>query len=278
MSREDTHSQGQPQTAPPGTITHLRDIDYAGNGQPSQTLDLLIPPPRDGGPRPVVVFIHGGSWDSGEKEDGLGPLGLLATGEFVLATLNYRLVGEACWPAQLDDTRAALAYLRTHAATYGIDPERIAVIGVSAGGHLAGMLGTEVPQGLRGVISLYGPTNFLTLVGNPESLEPQEAEAAARIFGPVADLLETAREASPVHRITANTTPFLFIHGTLDDVVPLSQSEEMHAALVRAGVESTLVPVAGAGHGFFSLPLLVPVLAFLRRHLLDPALEQRRAG
>ncbi|MGC4017241.1 MAG: alpha/beta hydrolase [Luteolibacter sp.] len=264
----------------PTAATHLRDIDYGGNGDPSQTLDLILPPPRGGAPRPVVVYIHGGSWDSGEKEDGLTPLSLLATGDFVLATINYRLTGEACWPAQLEDAEGALRYLREHATSYGIDPERIAVIGVSAGGHLAGMLGTSPSRGLRCVISFFAPANFLTLVGNPESLEPQEAEAAARIFGPVEDLVTTARQASPVNRVGPDAVPFLLIHGTADQVVPFSQSEEMHAALQQAGAESTLIPEAGAGHGFFSPALLEPILAFLSHHLLEKPAEirQLRAG
>ncbi|MFD0893959.1 alpha/beta hydrolase [Luteolibacter ambystomatis] len=267
-------------------FTHLRDLDYAGHGNPAQTLDLLLPPRGDGPPHPVVIYIHGGSWDSGEKEDGLVPLSLLASGDFALVSINYRLTGEARWPAPLEDARAALAFLRENAATWHLDPERIGIVGVSAGGQIAGMLGTHAPgttapDGIRCVASFFGPTDFLSLVGHPESLEPEEAAFAERFFGIAGpDLLETARRASPVNWVGPDAAPFLLIHGTEDEVVPFSQSEGMHAALLHAGVESTMIPVAGAGHGFFVPALLEPVRQFLGRHLLDraDALPRRRAG
>lgn len=270
----------------PSAFNHLRDLDYAGHGNPAQTLDLLLPPRRDGPPLPLVLYIHGGSWDSGEKEDGLAPLSLLATGDFALATINYRLIGEARWPAALEDARAAIAYLRENATTHHLDADRIGIVGVSAGGQIAGMLGTHapdvtIPDGLRCVVSFFGPVDFLTLVGHPESLEPEEAAFAEQFFGIEGpDLLETARRASPVNWVGPGTVPFLLIHGTEDEIVPFAQSEEMHAALLRAGVESTLIPVPGAGHGFFAPALLEPVLQFLGRHLLGKAdaLPQLRAG
>jgi len=270
----------------PTAFTHLRDIDYAGHGNPAQTLDLLLPARREGPPHPLVIYIHGGSWDSGEKEDGLAPLSLLATGDFALATINYRLIGEARWPAALEDARAAIAFLREHAADHHLDADRIGIVGVSAGGQIAGMLGTHapdaaIPDGLRCVVSFFGPSDFLSLVGHPESLEPEEAEFAEKFFGIAGpELLETARHASPVNRVGPGTVPFLLIHGTEDEVVPFTQSEEMHAALLHAGVESTLIPVAGAGHGFFVTALLEPVLQFLGRHLSGKAdaIPRRRAG
>lgn len=267
-------------------FTHLRDLDYAGHGNPAQTLDLLLPPRRDGPPLPLVLYIHGGSWNSGGKEDGLEPLSLLTTGDFALATINYRLLGEAHWPAPLDDARAALAFLRENAGAWHLDPDRLGIVGVSAGGQIAGMLGTHAPDaappdGVMCVVSFFGPTDFLSLVGDPESLEPEEAAFARQLFGMAGrDLLETARRASPLNWVGPDTTPFLLIHGTEDAIVPFAQSEKMHAALLRAGVESTIVPVAGAGHGFFAPALLEPVLQFLYRHLLDQAdiVPKRRAG
>ena len=128
------------------SVRLIRDLDYGGDGNPRQSLDLLLPKDREETvrPLPLVVFIHGGAWRGGSKEGGIGRLGpLVATGQYAAASINYRLTGEASWPAQIHDCKAAIRWLRGHAGEYGLDPDRIGVMGSSAGGHLVAMLGTS---------------------------------------------------------------------------------------------------------------------------------------
>ncbi len=160
----------------PERIRLEKDIPYAGTKNPRQTLDLLLPKTVTGSgkPLPVIVYIHGGAFRSGNKAMGYGPLGaLVASGEYAGATINYRLSGEAIWPAQIHDTKAAIRWVRANAAKYGLDPNRIAVMGSSAGGHLAAMVGTSggvaelegqlgshtgTSSGVRCVVDLFGPS------------------------------------------------------------------------------------------------------------------------
>ena len=127
----------------PDTVKVEKDIPYAGTKNPAQTLDLLLPKtPKGDKPLPVVVNIHGGAFKMGDKAMGLGEIvPLVAGGDYAGVTINYRLSGEALWPAQIHDCKAAIRWVRANAAKYHLDPDRIGVIGGSAGGHLVAMLG-----------------------------------------------------------------------------------------------------------------------------------------
>ncbi len=173
----------EPTTGGARTLPGLRviaDQDYAGTGNPRQTLDLFLPEKRAvDGPLPVIVFIHGGGWRNGSKDGGgrkLAPL--LAGGNYAGASIGYRLSGEAQWPAQIHDCKAAIRWIRAHAREYDLDPERIAVWGTSAGGHLVAMLGvsdgvealegeigphTDQSGAVRAVVDFFGPTEMLTM-------------------------------------------------------------------------------------------------------------------
>lgn len=264
-----------------GPIESLRDIDYVGQKNPHQTLDLLRPADQSKANRPLVVYVHGGSWESGSKEEGLGMLeALTRTGDYVTATINYRLTGESKWPAQIHDCKAAIRFLRANATKYGIDPDRIGVVGVSAGGQLASMLGTcnesEELEGKLGafprissrvqcVVNFFGPTNFLTLTGNAGALEPVRLQLAKRLFGKESreELEQVAKLASPVHWISRDDAPVFTAHGTADFLVPFSQAKELDGALAKVGVRSYLVPMNGAGHGFENQELNRRIMAFL---------------
>jgi acetyl esterase/lipase len=153
-----------------------RDLVYGDGGGRPLKLDLVLPQPAPDKPLPLVVFIHGGGWRGGDKAGGIARVTpLVATGDYVGATIGYRLSGEATWPAQIHDCKAAIRWLRANADQYHIDPERIGVWGSSAGGHLVNMLGasggvTEL-EGSGGsaehssrvscVVPFCGPTNFL---------------------------------------------------------------------------------------------------------------------
>jgi len=129
----------------------VENLDYVGAANPRQMLDLILPDTLDPKPRPLVVFIHGGGWEGRSKENPGTLFALLEGGAYAGASLNYRLSSEAIWPAQIHDVKAAIRWLRAHAADYGIDPGRIAVFGISAGGHLVSMLGVS-----QGVAELEG--------------------------------------------------------------------------------------------------------------------------
>ncbi|MCE2862652.1 MAG: sulfatase-like hydrolase/transferase [Opitutaceae bacterium] len=237
-------------------------------------LDLYLPEKAPATPLPLVVWVHGGGWSKGSKEN--PPLAWLAAEGYAVASINYRLSWLARWPAQIDDVRAALRWLRVHAAKHGLDPDRIAVAGGSAGAHLAAFAGTQPPPAgeavssrVRAVIDLYGPSDLPSMPANRPDRPGEDiarTNGARLLGGPVPDRLELAREASPLRHVSAGDPPFLILHGDRDPLVPLNQSERLHAALRAAGVSSELVVLPGAGHGGkeFSTPeIRAKIRAFL---------------
>ena len=268
-------------------FTVKKNIDYAGTGNPRQALDLFIPKKPSEKPRPLVVYIHGGGWEGGSKNDA-GLLPAIATnGNFAAASVGYRLTNEAHWPAQIHDCKAAIRWLRAHAGEHGIDPERIAVFGISAGGHLVSLLGTTTgdgPQELEGdigankgvsskvscVINFCGPANFHTFAGKGSIINVEAPGTAITklLGGPLSKHGAAATACSPVTHITKNDPPFLHIHGTKDTLVPYDQALEFDAALEKAGVPSTLLTGNGGPHVFFSKELGEHMKTFLAKHLL----------
>ena len=200
------------------------------------------------------------------------------SGDFAAVSIGYRLSGEAKWPAQIQDCKAAILWLKSQSVRHNLDPNRIAVFGSSAGGHLVALLG--VTGGVLGlgdesvrvaaVVDFYGPTNFLTMNDHPGRMNHNAADSpeSQLIDGPIQEHKERARLATPMAYISADDAPFLILHGTKDDLVPFSQSVTFQAALTKAGVEATLVPVEGAGHGFSGPEVDAWVDAFLYRQLL----------
>jgi acetyl esterase/lipase len=268
-----------------GEVEHLKDIDYAGNGNPRQKLDLLLPKDRKAKKRPMVVFVHGGGWWSGRKEDGLDVIrAVTATGDYAAATINYRLSPEAKWPAQIHDCKAAIRFLRAKAGEYGIDANHIGVVGMSAGGHLVSLLGTGNDEaGLEGtvgafakvssrvqcVVDFFGPTDFLTNLFPDATADRNNGRKMVMEFlgRSEAEARSNAKAASPVSWVTEDDAPFFIAHGTKDMLVPYSQATTIHTALEKAGVESHLVAMEGAGHGFASPELNRRIRVFLDMHL-----------
>jgi acetyl esterase/lipase len=241
------------------------DLPYAGTENRRQTLDLYLPKQRASDqPLPVVVFIHGGGWQNGDKRGGYRMLApLVESGEYAGVSVGYRLTDEAIWPAQIHDCKAAIRWIRGNAKKYNLDPERIGATGPSAGGHLVAMLGTSGDvaelEGKLGehldqssrvlcVVDQFGPTDFVTMGGMHNNRNSPEAKL---LGGLVQENKEAARSASPTTYVSPDDPPFLFIHGTEDRVVRFAQSERLHEALTKAGVPSTLIPVEGGGHGQF---------------------------
>ena len=280
--------------APPddSALRIVRDVPYAGTDNPRQRLDLVLPDqPTVDGPLPVVVLIHGGGWRQGSRggyflrraEE------LAATGRYAAATVGYRLSGEAVWPAQIHDVKAAVRWLRAHADGYGLDPARIAAGGGSAGGHLAAMLGvtgnpdSERDRALAGdlgphagvssrvhlVLDRYGPTELLSMDAPPGRIDLDAADSPLfrLIGGPLRENADAARSASPTGYVTADDPPFLIQHGTADTTVPIDQSRRLAAKLRAAGVAVEFVEHPGAGHNLAGVPgVSERELEFLDRH------------
>jgi acetyl esterase/lipase len=236
-----------------------RDLPYVTEGHERQKLDLYLP--REGKNLPLIIRIHGGAWLSGSKE-WEKPEDFIRNG-YAVASINYRLSQHAIFPAQIQDCKAAVRYLRANAQKYNLDPNRFAAWGSSAGGHLVALLGTTgdinefdvgenltVSSRVQAVVDYFGPTDLIDFHRMPDGTvrSSPDTPVAKLIGGPVQDNLEKARKANPIIYITKNDPPFLIIHGDKDKTVPLHQSELLEAALKKAGVPVTFYTVKDGGH------------------------------
>lgn len=270
----------QPQELPRGAAAY-RDLPYVSGGHPRQALDLFMP--GGGGTPPLVVWIHGGAFRMGRKED-RAPLHMLAEG-YAVAAINYRLSQHAVFPAQLEDCKAAVRWLRANAQRYDFDPQRFAAWGESAGAHLAAMLGTtghirtfdvgahlDQPSAVQAVVDYFGPTDFLQMdehrpEGGMVHNEPGSPESEL-VGGLITEHPDRVARANPITYVTAAAPPFLIVHGDQDALVPHHQSELLVAALRAAGASVNFYTVVGGGHGRFSDPQLPALtLGFLEAHL-----------
>lgn len=263
------------------------DLAYAGTDNPRQKLDLFLPKKRSSDkPLPLIAFIHGGGWKNGDKRGCLRRVAtLVESGEFVGASIGYRLTDEAIWPAQIHDCKAAIRWLRVHAEEFGFDPDRIAVMGSSAGGHLVAMLGTSgevkkldgnlgdhsgVSSRVNCVIDEYGPTNFLTMNDFPGTMDHLAADSPeSKLLGQqITKVPELVSEASPVTHVTKDDPPILIIHGTNDPLVPYQQSVVFTEALNAVGVPVILQRIENGEHGGFgSDEVNARTKAFLEKYL-----------
>ena len=275
---------------PPEGFAAHRNLVYASVGDRDLHLDLYAPKAKPAKPMPLVVWIHGGGWRGGSKE-GLNRAGpILERGGYILASVEYRLSGEAIFPAAIADCKAAVRWLRANASRYGIDPDRIAVWGSSAGGHLVALLGTawdvrewdaihpenqDVSSRPTVVCNWFGPTDFLRMNDFAGRIDHDAAGSPESLFlgGPIQEHPEKAQKANPIAYVTPDDPPMLLMHGEKDLAVPYNQSELLFAALQKAGVESRLYKVVGGDHGFRDATRDTPeslfqmAAEFLDRHL-----------
>jgi acetyl esterase/lipase len=239
-----------PAAHPADGVRLLRAVPYAARdgGRPLE-LDLWLPEEPAAGPPPVILFVHGGAWRTGLRDDlgprfrawRPGPFARLARAGFAVACPDYRLSGEAPFPAALDDLTEALAWLRTRAADLGVDAGRTVTWGESAGGHLAALLAlTAGPPAPRGCVVWYAPTDLTAAT-------PHTPEAAL-LGAPAAEAPDLARAASPCARAAPGAPPFLILHGAEDTVVPVAQGEALASALRAVGTEAGFRAVPGADH------------------------------
>ena len=241
----------------PEGVRALRDLQYVEGGHERNRLDLYLPEKAEGR-LPLVVWIHGGAWWAGSKEG--CPAVPLATKGYAVASINYRFSQHAIFPAQIEDCKAAIRWLRANAAKYHLDPDHIGVWGASAGGHLVAMLGTtgsvkdleghggnlDRSSRVQCVVDWFGPADLATM---GKQADKPDTPVAQLIGGPVKENQEKARKASPLTYVSKDSAPFLIMHGDKDDTVPLKQSEVLAEALKKAGVEVNLVVVKGNAHG-----------------------------
>src|SRR4051812_42282805 len=259
-----THSHTAPEEAldepcdPTETVV-VRDLVYARRATGPLLLDLHLPARPVVAP-PVVVWLHGGGWRKGNRSLAPDLDRYFARRGYAMANVEYRLSGEAIFPAQLQDVRAAVRWLRDSADEFGLDVKSIALWGSSAGGHLAALAATTATDArdrVQAVVDGYGPTDFAR--ADAQSLPGGMRHAPAD--SPESELLgvplpeageDLLRAANPIVHITSAAPPFLILHGTADLLVPPGQSQILHAALAAAGVESTLCLIEGLGHAFLN--------------------------
>jgi len=234
------------------------NVVYGHAGGEDLQLDLFVPKEAPG-PLPAVVILHGGGWATGSREAHRPHAAVLAAWGYVAATVDYRLVPRHRFPAQIQDAKCAVRWLRANAERYQIDRERIAALGFSAGAHLALLLGvTEAKDGLEGeggnpeqssrvqaVVNISGPTD-LTRPDWPPAIQLVIADF---LGGSREQLPDIYRAASPVAYIHRGASPVLTLHGTDDPVVPYEQAQLLHAALRKARVPSRLIPLHSKDHG-----------------------------
>jgi acetyl esterase/lipase len=258
-------NQNPPFVAPPD-VEIQNDLVYATIGTRQMHLDLYLPKKPSATPMPAVVYIHGGGWVNGSKIAFRRQAAYMATKGYAGACIEYRLSGEAKYPAAIYDSKAAVRWVRANAKKYNIDPERIAAAGGSAGGHLVALLGTTADnpaydsnEGVTGVSSKVAAVGaFNPAVDLVDFGQRMDADATNSVtaflnasYKAKADLWKAA---SPTYQVTAKSAPFLFLHGDADPTVPYKQSTEMMQKLKAAGVRAEIFTAPGAKHGFFNSP------------------------
>ncbi|MEZ9059901.1 alpha/beta hydrolase fold domain-containing protein [Vibrio pelagius] len=268
-----------------GEFNVEKDILFKTIGEREIKLDLYTPSAEATTQYPLLVWVHGGAWKRGSKDaiPEKNPLLLqsVLNEGYALASVDYRLSGEANFPQPVQDINDALNYLHDNAEKLGINADNLVMMGRSAGGHLAGFIGAtnsaynqvdfyEPPKyKVSAVVSFFGPTDLLEL-GNKGGKKTSKKSSVSRFLGDIpSNIPELAKQASTTSYVNKNTPPYIQLHGTLDKRVPLSQSEILKAKLDEHGVINQLYIEEGVGHSapVFDTEKYVPhVLDFLNTH------------
>jgi acetyl esterase/lipase len=260
----DRDPNAEAHTPLPDNVKLTADVAYAGAADPRQTLDIYRPKqPSVRGPLPVIAYIHGGGWSTGSKVLGRNLLTRwVQTGRYAAVSIGYRLSWQATWPAQMDDTEAAIRFIRAHAREYGFDPNRICLFGVSSGAHMAAKLGLSNGVATGGGKITTNPRQSTRVLCVIDELGPMDLRNSGSGSGPPnpIDLLlggkaankpALANNASPILDVDAKDPPFLIVAGNKDPFVPYQQSVALDEALRKAGVPVLFQTVDGGGHGDF---------------------------
>ena len=228
----------------PDNVQEILDVEYGTGGERKLQLDLYLPKGRTKA-TPAIIFIHGGAWKSGKRSDMKFYCVKFAEKGYVTATVTYRLMDEAPFPAAVQDVKCAVRWLRANAAKYQIDPEHIAVSGNSAGGHLSMMIGYSNDPSLEGsggnnnvssrvcaVINFYGPTDLTTDFAKKQELVREFI--GGKTFDEAPDAYKLA---SPLFHLTRDDPPTLIFHGTIDSTVPIAQADKLADKLKELGID-----------------------------------------
>lgn len=281
-------------TTASATETFL-NIEYANVGGQRLFLDLYLP--SGTGPHPVILSIHGGSWTTGDRQQGLINVLTQLDRGYAIVNIDYRLAPGAIYPAQIHDCKAAVRWIRANSGKYDLDPGAIGVIGFSAGGHLGAILGTssgveELEGGhgndgyssrVQAVVDYFGPSDLLKIEEQALSCIPGDPndpdEPPSQLLGcTLPTCPDKAAAANPITYVTPDDPPFLLLHGTSDCLVPWQQSQILHQALRAAGVDSKLILLPFVGHAdpvFLVPPIQDEVDEFLDEHLKTPRPRKR---
>ena len=281
-----------------GQIDVISNIIYSQvtlrNANRPLKMTLLVPRTQEA--KPAIVYYPGGGFTSANHEKFIEMRMALAKAGFVVAAAEYRTVPDR-YPALINDAKAAVRYLRAHARKFGIDPQRIGVIGDSAGGYVAQMMGTtngekqfdtgdftEVSSDVQAAVTIYGISNLMNIgEGYPEAIQevhksPAVTEALLKHGPAFADFAgesilsdpQKALEASPIGHIKQGMPPFLIMHGSADKLVSPIQSEQLYRALTEKGNQADYIEVEGAGHGdlyWFQPAIIDTVVRWFKEHL-----------
>ncbi|MGB8885896.1 MAG: alpha/beta hydrolase [Candidatus Korobacteraceae bacterium] len=237
-----------PQTS--DSVSVEKDVPYGAQAGRKLLLDIYQPGERASRPRPAIVLIHGGGWTSFDKSTMRGMANFLARSGFVAVSVDYRLFhgNENRWPAQLDDVQRAVRWLRANAGKYNIDPNDIGAFGHSAGAQLAALLGMEDTRDnsdpalakyssrVQAVVDVSGPSDFTTN-HDPEG----DAQLADFLGGDYAKIPQVWQGASPAYHAAKSNAPFLIVHGTRDEMVPIAQAQELYEKLKQAGASVSFI-------------------------------------
>lgn len=269
-----------PSPIPPTVVEH-RDIEYCNVEGTSLRLDLYAPKGVDA-PAPGLVLVHGGGWRMGNRRDCLAYSVAFAERGYVAAQVSYRLSPAAHFPAAVQDVKCAIRWLRAHAAEYGVDPDRIAVLGGSAGGHLSLMAAYAddpaldcasgnhgVSSRVQAVVNLYGVTDCTVPIA-------QEAIEVIDFIGKrYSEAPATYELASPLTHLTKDDPPTLTFHGTIDELVPIDQADRLHQKLDALGVPNYYDRVEGWPHSMDLAQPLFDRCVFVMARFLDKYLAKR---
>ncbi len=289
-AQQKEESKAKPKVElPPGIIWDF-DVPYIQDGDEAQRLDIYYPekPPKE--PLPLIVHIHGGGWMGGSKFP-CDVRRMTAQG-YVVASVEYRFSQKAKFPAQIQDCQAAIRWLRANAKRYHINPDKVGVVGGSAGGHLSALVGVtggkKVFAAIGGnegqsdavacVVDIFGPKNFASVIEQAEK-DPNvknifkfntPSDPYSELIGAKLSDKEKTSAVSPITYVDKSCPPTLILHGTHDALVPYAQSEEFAAAMTKSGASVWLQKFPGGGHGggAFGKPSVVLLMKnFFDKHL-----------